>query len=152
MRIVLDTNILARATPGPDSLSRELVRRLSAAPHVMILSPFILSELSRALGYPRLRRVHGLDDAGIRQHVDDLQTVALVVNPPAGVHVGIVAHDPEDNPIVVTAIEGQAEVICTLDHHVRHADVRTFCSKHGIRILSDVELIQELRAADVQTP
>ena len=66
MRVVLDTNILARATPGPDSLSREIVRRVREAPHVLILSPCLLSELSRVLGHERLRRAHGLDDEVIR--------------------------------------------------------------------------------------
>lgn len=150
MRIVLDPNILARATPGPDSLSRELVRRASRTPHALVISQFILAELSRVLGYPRLRRTHGLDDEGIRQHVGDIQAAAAFVDPPSGIEAGIVAHDPDDNPIVAAAIAGQAEIICTLDRHLRHPDVQSFCTKHGIRVLTDVELIQELRSADVE--
>lgn len=37
MRILLDTNILARATPGPSSLARELLRLASLPPDVEIV-------------------------------------------------------------------------------------------------------------------
>jgi predicted nucleic acid-binding protein len=95
-----------------------------------------------------LGRAHGLDDEGIRQHVLDLQAAALVVDPPANATGFTVPNDPDDNPVVAAAIEGQAAVICTLDRHLQNPDVRKFCALHGIRILTDVELVQELRAGD----
>ena len=151
MRILLDTNILARATPGPSSLSRELVRLASLPPHVLILSPFLVSELSRVLGYERLRRVHGLDDAAIREHLLDLQATALLVDPPAAGGLSV-PHDPDDDPVIAAAIAGQAEVLCTLDRHLWHPDVLTFCGQHGTRVRTDVELVQELRAKNAQKP
>lgn len=147
MRIVLDTNILARATPGPDSLSREIVRRCRQDPHVLILSPFMLAELSRVLCYDRLRRIHGLDDEGIRRYVFDLQSAALLVDQTSGIGE-VVPHDPDDDPVIAAAVSGQAEVICTLDRHLRNADVQRYCAARGIRVLTDVELMQELRAGD----
>lgn len=151
MRILLDTNILARATPGPSSLSRELVRLATLPPHVLILSPFLLSELSRVFSYDRMRRVHGLDDAAIREHLLALQATALLVDPPAA-GVLSVPHDPDDDPVIAAAIAGEAEVLCTLDRHLWHPDVQTFCGQHGIRVLTDVELMRELRAAGKQNP
>jgi predicted nucleic acid-binding protein len=49
MRIVLDTNILARAARGGTGPAAELLRIVMLSPHTFILSPFIISELSRAL-------------------------------------------------------------------------------------------------------
>jgi predicted nucleic acid-binding protein len=147
MRILLDTNILARATPGPPSLSRELVRLASLPPHFLILSPFLISELRRVLGYERLRRLHGLDDDAIRQHLLDLQATAVLVDPPA-VSVPSVSQDPGDDPVIAAAIVGQAHALCTLDRHIHHPDVRVYCRRHAVRVLTDVELIQELRRAN----
>jgi predicted nucleic acid-binding protein len=50
MRIVLDTNILARANPRSKSLARGLLLAiLESAKHVLVLSPFLLRETERVL-------------------------------------------------------------------------------------------------------
>jgi predicted nucleic acid-binding protein len=58
MRIVVDTNVLARAVRGGIGPAAELLGIVMAPPHVFILSPFILAELARALRYPRMRLLH----------------------------------------------------------------------------------------------
>jgi predicted nucleic acid-binding protein len=62
MRIVLDTNVLARAAMRTSGLGRELLLRCTENPHVLVLSEFIISEVSRVLRYPRVRKSHGLSD------------------------------------------------------------------------------------------
>ena len=57
----------------------------------------------------------------------------------------IVPHDPKDDAVVLTAIAGHADAICTLDVHLREPDVQAFCLRHGIRVLTDIELLAELR-------
>lgn len=145
IRAVLDTNVLARAARGGDGAAAELVRQVSQPPHVLVLSPFLLSELTRVLRYERVRAVHGLDEAGMDAYVERLQTIALLVNPPVDVSAAVVPHDPDDNPVVAAAREAKASVLCTRDRHLQHADVRAYCAQHGIRIMSDVELLQLLR-------
>jgi putative PIN family toxin of toxin-antitoxin system len=146
MRVVLDSNILARATPGKTGPARELVLLVTVSPHLNILSPFLLLELSRVLRYDRLRKLHGLNDAEIDTYVHDIQSASLVVTLPTSVSVAVVPHDPQDNPIVATAIAGQAEVLCTRDRHLLHPDVQSFCAQHKIQIMGDIELLQMLRA------
>ena len=82
MRIVLDTNVLARAVRGGTGPASELLGIVMVPPHTFILSPFLLSELSRALRYERMRKLHKLDDAQLDTYVQSLQAAALVVNPP----------------------------------------------------------------------
>jgi hypothetical protein len=57
----------------------------------------------------------------------------------------VVLADPADDPVVYTAISGGADVLCTLDRHFYAPQVMSFCGKHGIEIMSDVDLLQSLR-------
>ena len=147
MRIVIDTNILARGSRGGTGLAAEVMRHISVPPHVLIGSPFLLSELARVLRYPRMRKLHGLDDAEIDAYVHAVQSAALMVDLPPGIPAAVVPKDPDDDPIIATAVAGQAEIICTRDRHFWHPDVQKYCTAHGIRIMTDVELMQLLRAA-----
>jgi predicted nucleic acid-binding protein len=57
----------------------------------------------------------------------------------------VVISDPDDDPILQTAIAGDADVLCTRDEAFRHELVEQVCHAHNIRIVSDVALMQELR-------
>jgi putative PIN family toxin of toxin-antitoxin system len=149
MRVVLDTNVLARAARGGTGPAAEVLRLIMVPPHIFILSPFLLSEISRALRYPRLRKLHGLDDLKIDAYVQSLQAAALLVNPPAAGAAAVVSADPDDDPVIATAVFGQAEFLCTLDRHLRRPEVRTYCTSHGIQVVTDIELLQLLRAASL---
>lgn len=151
MRAVLDTNVLARAVPGKTGPAREVMELLAVAPHVLVTAPVLLDELTRVLGYPRLRAIHGLDDAGIATYVQDIEATSLVIAP-TGLSVTAVQADPDDNAVIAAAIAGQAEAICTRDKHFREQHVLDFCSQHGIRIIDDIELLNELRASGGQGP
>jgi putative PIN family toxin of toxin-antitoxin system len=146
MRALLDTNILARSTPGKGGPARQLLDLVAVSPHVLVLSPFLLTELSRVLRYDRMRAAHGLDEAQMDAYVQQLQTVAMLVNPFPVASAGIVQHDPDDDPVIAAAIDGQVEVICTRDRHLRHPYVQAHCATHGIRVLNDTELLKELGA------
>jgi len=115
MRVVLDTNILARSAYSSTGPAAELLERIRESDHVLIISSFILSELDRVLRYPRLARFHGLSDDEIARYVTDIEAASLVLESVEHIAETVVAHDPDDDPIVATAVAGQAEVICTLD-------------------------------------
>jgi predicted nucleic acid-binding protein len=58
--------------------------------------------------------------------------------------VPIVQKDPDDDHVIAAAIVGNAEVICTRDTHFDEPFVRAHCQLHGIRIITDLALLQEL--------
>ena len=147
MRIVLDTNILARAASGPPSPAAEVLRLALASPHTLYVSPFLISELSRVLRYERVRRIHGMSDQVIDQFLQDLQAASVTIEPDNDASAAVVEADPDDDPILATAVAASADVLCTLDRHLRTATVVSYCQQHGIEILGDVELLQRLKSS-----
>ena len=142
MRVVIDTNVLARATPGKGGPAAAVIDEVLDSPHLLILSAFILTELARVLCYERLRAIHGLTDNDIGEYVRNLQLNALLIDVADPLSV---AGDPDDDPIIATAIAGNAEVLCTLDRHFYRDDVRSYCAGRGVAVMSDVELLERLR-------
>jgi putative PIN family toxin of toxin-antitoxin system len=147
MRIVLDSNVLARAAKPVAGPAREVLVRCTREPHVLLLSAFIISELRRVLGYERVRKMHGLDGTRMERFVLDIESAASMVTIPAASQEAIVAHDPNDDPVVLTAVAGAAEVLCTRDRHLHHRDVARYCQSHGIEVLDDLALLTRLRAS-----
>jgi hypothetical protein len=98
------------------------------------------------LRYERVRRVHGMTDQAIDSFLQDLQAASLMVDsisaPP------IVASDPDDDPIVATAITSGAAYLCTLDRHIRTPAVVDYCAAHGVEVISDVDLLTRLRRSE----
>jgi putative PIN family toxin of toxin-antitoxin system len=126
MKIVCDTNVLARAARG-GSLAAKVVSRIIAGPDVLLLSPVILSEVARVLRYPRMLAMHGLDDKGIDEYVLHLQAAALLVNLDPSDIVPVVQKDPDDDNVIATAVVGRADVICTRDTHFSDPSVEAYC-------------------------
>ena len=86
MRIVLDTNILARANPralGPARALLTLIR--DSYDHTLILSPWILEELEGVLSYPRIQRLWPLSVDEISAFSQALQDFGHIVFPPVAV-------------------------------------------------------------------
>jgi putative PIN family toxin of toxin-antitoxin system len=141
---VLDTNIVVRFVYSPSGLIVGLVRLLQPPRHTLVTSPELLREAADVLGRPRLRARHQMTDEAIQTALDRLYAGfgAPVPLPPSA--TTIVPHDPQDDAVVLTAIAGHADVICTLDAHLHEPDVKAFCFQQGIRVLSEIELLAEL--------
>ncbi|MEX2173293.1 MAG: putative toxin-antitoxin system toxin component, PIN family [Pirellulaceae bacterium] len=144
MRMLLDTNILARAAAGPPGPAHDLLLAATQQFHSLIVSPFLIAELGRVLRYQRLRPLHGMTDDEIDEFVADLILVADVVD--AKLPAVAISPDPDDDPILAAAQAGRAQVICTLDRHLLQPGVKDFCAAHGIEVLSDLELLARLRS------
>lgn len=149
MRIVLDTNVLVRGHARATGPAREVVRRVTSGPHLfLITSPFILEELERALHYPRLQTQWPLTEEEIQAYVAELDRSAEVLETGEATPGEALSPDPKDDPVIQTAKLGRANVLCTLDRHIRNSrKVRAYCAKHAIQILTDVELLRVLRQA-----
>ncbi len=96
------------------------------------------------MGYPRVQKLHGLDAEEIKSFVQDVYEAAEVVHPREPM-MEVVPMDPDDNPILQTAVVGRADVLCTLDRHFQAPAVTRFAAERGFRIVTDVELLAEVR-------
>jgi len=143
VRIVFDTNVLARAHQLAHGPARRGLLFVATGSDVLILSQYLLQELRRILAYPRVLKSSGLTALDISEYLDYLVRVSTLVHPlPVS---GKVLRDPADEPVLGTALAGNTDVICTRDADFFTEEVRRFSSNRGIQILSDVELLRALR-------
>lgn len=139
MRVVLDTNILARAHQRAQGPARKVLLHVISGPDVLVLSPHILGELERVLSYPRLLKRSGLNSRDIAEYLESLAELSSLVSPAAVPES--VLRDPSDGPILGTALAGKADVLCTRDADLFDETVRQFCNTENIRLLTDLEFI-----------
>jgi|ERR1039457_4113653 putative PIN family toxin of toxin-antitoxin system len=138
MRAVLDTNILVRAAADEQGLAGRLLQEIASGSHVLVSSAYILSEVTRVLAYPRLQARWQLGESMIREfvgRVGDIAEIVLTTTPDR-----IVAADPDDDPIVQTAILGRVDVLCTRDAHLRDKAVVEYCAGRGVKVMNDIDL------------
>jgi len=142
MRIVLDTNILVRAATNEQGLGGRLLQEIMSGPHVLVTSPYILSEIARVLSYPRLQARWQLSQKTITEfvkRVGDAAEIVLTMSPDP-----VVVADPDDDPIVQTAVLGRVDFLCTRDAHVLDAAVVEYCASRGIKVTNDIDLYHTL--------
>jgi len=135
MRTTPDTNILVRAAVSPFGPAGQVLDRSTLSPHALILSTQILDEVRRVLQYDRVRQLARISD-------EEREEWIALVTP---TEIVPVCQDPDDDVVVATAIMGRADVVCTLDRHLRSPLVQAYCATFQIRVLTDVELLAELR-------
>ena len=150
MRVVLDTNILVRAAGNQQGLAGRLLQEIVSGSHVLVSSLYILSEIARVLAYPRLQARWQLSAEMVTEFVSRLGDIAEIVVTTTPDRVVIA--DPDDDPIVQTAVLGRVDVLCTRDAHVLETAVVKYCAGHGIKVTNDIELYHTLTGRSAVAP
>ena len=142
MRIVLDSNILVRAFVSSHGIARDLLLALLASDHTLILSSEILFEAARVLRYPRLMAVHGESEETIYDFTGWLRDAAEMValNPLDRAPI----RDRNDIFVLQTALNGEADVLCTGDRDFFAPPASIFLASCGIDVLTDAQLMRRL--------
>jgi predicted nucleic acid-binding protein len=86
---------------------------------MLVLSAPILVELQRVPTYPRVQARWPLTPEAIDRYLAYLSALGDVV-PAVPTSSPVVIGDPDDDPILQTAITGRAAVLCTRDEAFRH--------------------------------
>ena len=108
---------------------------------MLVVFPYLFSELVDVLRRDRIRAHFPLTDEDLRLYCQHLATVGEEVSPKA---LGPVIADPKDQAIVEAAVAGDVDVLCTSDKHFYKEEVVAFCAAHGIQIMNDVDLLRLL--------
>ncbi|UCH26810.1 MAG: putative toxin-antitoxin system toxin component, PIN family [Trueperaceae bacterium] len=127
MRVVLDTNILLSALLKKGSPPDRIRRAWEARRFTVVTSRGQLAELSRVSRYPRLRLLLKPHEVG--RLILRLQRYAEVLTDLPTVDL---APDPDDNPILATAIAGRVDVLVTGDR----ADLLALSRVQGIPVVT----------------
>jgi putative PIN family toxin of toxin-antitoxin system len=143
VRIVFDTNVLARAHQLAHGPARRGLLFVATGSDILILSQYLLQELRRILAYPRVLKSSGLTALDISEYLEYLARVSTLVQPLAVPEK--LLRDPADEPVLGTALAGNADVLCTRDADFFTEEVQRFSAARGIQILSDLELLRALR-------
>lgn len=105
MKVFLDTNVLASAL-ATRGLCAELFEAVLQS-HELLISPPVLKELERVLPAKL-----GLSRQITAEFIALLQVYATIVN---STNVAVSLPDPDDEPIVASALSGKARVFVTGD-------------------------------------
>lgn len=138
MRVVLDTNVLISGLLRPASPADLVVRAWVERRFTLVTSEWQLDELGRVSRYPRLRA--SLTPHEVGRLIGRMRRHAVVF---ASLPAIAVSRDPDDDPLVATAIAGDAHWLVTGDK----GDLLALKKVHGIKIVSARELGEVLGLA-----
>jgi putative PIN family toxin of toxin-antitoxin system len=113
-RAVLDTNVLVAALLAPRGPSGRLLRAFDRRRFTFVTSAAILDEMVDVLARDKIQRILSLSVEDIANIRVALQQIAEAA-PGEYRDIDLVATDPNDNPVVATALEAQAEYVVTMD-------------------------------------
>ena len=137
VRIVLDTNVLVSGLAYPGSVPGRIVAAWRSGVLEVVLSPYLLAELSRVL--PRLNHRLQMTDGELADLVDSLAVLADVW--PHAQLVESVVRDVADDPVLalLLTVEARAQWLVTGDRDLLILAPRfavlspaEFCARFGI--------------------
>jgi putative PIN family toxin of toxin-antitoxin system len=108
VRAVLDPNVVISGLISRGGATAQVLSSWRDGRFEIVVSPLLLEELRRALGYPKLRKRLSADDAeaavswlaGAATHAEDAET-----------HAPVRSSDPGDDYLIVLAFEQKAALV-----------------------------------------
>jgi putative PIN family toxin of toxin-antitoxin system len=114
VRAVLDPNVVVSALLSPNGAPARVVREWLDGGYDLVVSPLLLTELERVLGYPKLRERVSKAEAG--ELVELLRSGADLRADP-GLTPPVRSADPGDDYLIALAAASQA-VLVSGDRHL----------------------------------
>lgn len=117
LRVVLDTNLFVSSLLVKSGLPTKAMDAWRERKYLLVTSPALIAEIVNTLSYERIRRKYLITDEDVAQLISLLEKDALIV--PGRTEVtGVIPNDPDDEHVLVCALEGQADLIASGDHHL----------------------------------
>ena len=127
MRVVLDTNVLIAAFVSPKGFASRVLDLWIEGEYELVTSSWQIEEFRRVSRYDRVKK--RIEPHEVGTFVNALREHAIVIEDLPSIDV---SPDPDDNPIVATAIAGAAQYLVSADKR----DVLDLGAVAGVRILT----------------
>lgn len=108
MRAVLDPNVLVSALLSRAGPPAALLRAWLEGAYELVVSPALLTELGRVLGYPKIAARVSPDEA--HEFLDVLRAQAELVQDPSGAPP-VRSPDPDDDYLIASAAAAPAVIV-----------------------------------------
>jgi putative PIN family toxin of toxin-antitoxin system len=131
MRITLDTNVLISSWIVPGGSADQVMQLVRRGKVDLVLSPFILDELSRVL-----TQKFGLPSKTVQKAMRRIERLATIVQPE--VTIDIIKEKQDDNRILECAVSGHVDYLITGDK--KH--ILPLGSIQGIPIITIAEFLK----------
>jgi putative PIN family toxin of toxin-antitoxin system len=117
LRVVIDTNVIVSGILSSKGAPAELLNAWRERRFLLLTSSAIVAEVWAVMQYPRIRLKYHISDEETEHVIALLEHDALLVAGETDV-AGSVPEDPKDEMFLACALDGQADVIVSGDHHL----------------------------------
>ena len=113
MRAVLDPNVIVSALLSPDGAPAQVLRAWGDGAFEMVVSPKLMTELERALSYPKIgARIEPRDSSELLEWLNRSAIHAADTHPPT-----VSSADPDDDYLIALAA-GESAALVSGDKHL----------------------------------
>lgn len=117
MKVVLDTNILISGIARPGGAPGRVVDAWLQGKFELVVSEALLEEFTRALRYPKVRKLvlaKGLADEDLRDFLEILRVKTVTVDI-ADVPLPVIPSEPKDRHVIAALVASGADYLVTGD-------------------------------------
>jgi uncharacterized protein len=145
VRAVVDANVWVSGVLARTSAPAHLVAHFLEGHFELVTSEPLLAELADVLARPHIARRSHLNRSEIRELIGTMRDLGDVVALAGDVKV---CRDPEDDPVIETAIRGSADVLVSGDKDLTDAtEVTQALATAGIHVLTVARFVEELEGS-----
>ncbi len=139
LKIVVDTDVLFAAFNSPTGASRRLLLDILDGKASLLLSTTLMVEYEAVLTRPRNLEQFGIGVAEVLAVLDELALSCVPV--PFDYRWRPSANDPDDDHVLETAVNGNADLIASFNLTDLAAAARSF----GVTVQRPVDVLRRLR-------
>lgn len=134
LRVVPDVNVIISSVITPSGPAGRIYAAWKRRQLYFITSPAIIAKAIEVFRRPHIMGTFPINEQDIQGVKALLERRAILT--PHALDLHVVAQDPEDDSIIIAAVEGKADCIISGDGHLK-----ALGSYQGIQILSPAEFV-----------
>ena len=138
LKAVLDINVLVSSLINKQNPPGRIRAAWRRGELLVVTSGVIIDKADEVLHRPHIIDVFPIDETDIRDLLNGLREHAILT--PHTLNLRVIEQDPEDDSIIIAAVEGKADCIVSGDRHLTNLG-----AYEHIPILSPAEFVTQYR-------